>query len=319
MQNRVADYPPGAAAAAARSGSLAVAEGAPSLPPRISWGAVIAGAVVAVAVGLTLNILGAAIGATAVDATGHDTPSAQSFGIAAGIWLLVANLIGLAFGGYVAARLSGTADETDSVLHGLAVWAVGFLIATVLSGSIIGGTASTVAQGAASVVGGAAQGAGQAAGQAAQAVAGQAGQQIDPRQLVDRARSALSGGGGDPAAMNSEQRTAEIGRILTARITERRDFTREERDRLNALVGAEYNIPPEEAQRRLQQAEAQANEALRQAEQRAREAADAAATATAVAAYWAFAALLLGAVAAVLGSRLGTRNRVLLRGSEVVA
>ena len=51
------------------------------------------------------------------------TPGASSFGIGAGIWLLVANLIGLAVGGYVAARLSGTADSTDSVLHGLSVWA----------------------------------------------------------------------------------------------------------------------------------------------------------------------------------------------------
>src|SRR4051812_37748774 len=99
----------------------AVPEGAPALPPRISWGAVLAGGVVAVAVGTMLNILGVAIGASTVDATASATPGASSFGIGAGIWLLVANLIGLAVGGYVAARLSGTADATDSVLHGLSV------------------------------------------------------------------------------------------------------------------------------------------------------------------------------------------------------
>jgi len=310
MQDRTSDYPPGSAGMSrtAGTGRVAMAEGAPSLPPRISWGAVLAGALVAVAVGLSLNVLGAAVGATAVDATGGDTPSASTFGIAGGIWLLVANLIGLAAGGYVAARLSGTADGTDSMLHGLSVWAVAFLVAAVLSGNILGATASTAVQGATNVIGGVAQG----AGQAVQAAAGPLARQIDPRQLVERAQDALRGTGGNPAAMTSEQRNAEIARLLTARVTDRRDFTREERDRLNALVAAEYGIPPEEAQRRLQAAEAQATQTLQQAEQRARQAADAAATAAATAAYWAFAALLLGAVAAVLGARMGTRDRVVV-------
>ena len=94
---------------------------------------------------------------------------------------------------------------------------------------------------------------------------------VDPRRLVERAQDALRGAGGNPAAMTSEQRNAEIASLLTTRLTDRRDFTREERDRLNALVSAEYGIPPEEAQRRLQAAEAQANQTLQQAEQRARE------------------------------------------------
>lgn len=81
------------------------------LPPRISWGAVIAGGVVAVAVGSMLSILSGAVGASAVDATNGETPGVDSFGIAAGAWLLVANPIGLLAGGYVAARLSGSADR----------------------------------------------------------------------------------------------------------------------------------------------------------------------------------------------------------------
>jgi hypothetical protein len=103
-------------------------EVAPANRPRISWGAVFAGGVVAIAVGAMLNVLGAAVGASTIDpATPGATPSASSLGIAGGIWFLVANLIGLAVGGYVAARLSGTSDDTDGVLHGLSVWAVGFI------------------------------------------------------------------------------------------------------------------------------------------------------------------------------------------------
>ena len=63
-------------------------EGGPALPPRISWGAVIAGAVVAVVVGLMLNVLGIAVGASAIDTVARDTPAGSTFGIAGGIWLL---------------------------------------------------------------------------------------------------------------------------------------------------------------------------------------------------------------------------------------
>ena len=288
----------------------ALPEGAPSLPPRISWGAVLAGGVVAVATGTMLNVLGLAIGATAVDATAAATPGASTFGIGAGIWLLVANTIGLLVGGYVAARLSGSADGTDSVLHGLSVWAIGFLLSAVLLGNVVAGTANTAFQGASSVLGGVAQGAGSAAS-AASGPASQLAQQVDPRQLMERAQTALRTGG-DPAQMSSDQRNAEIGQLLTRRVTDG-NLPQGDRDRLGRLVAAEYNIAPEEAQRRLTQVEQQATQTAQEAERRARAAADATATAGAVAAYWIFAAMLLGAVAAVLGARMGTRSTVAVR------
>lgn len=284
-------------------------EGAPALPPRISWGAVIAGAVVAVIVGLMLNVLGIAVGASAVDATSGDTPSGSTFGIVSGIWLLVANLIGLAVGGYVAARFSGTADDTDGILHGLSVWGIGYLISAVLLGNIIAGTASTAYQGASSILSGVASGAGQAASAAAgpaQQAAQQATQGINPQALIERARTALQTGG-DPARMTSEQRNAEIGTLVTRRVTEG-NLPQQDRERLNQLVAAEYNISPDEAQRRVAQVEQQAVNTAQEAERRAREAADAAATASATAAYYVFGAMLLGAIAAVLGARVGTRN-----------
>lgn len=276
------------------------------LPRRVSWGAILAGGIVAVAIGTMLSILGVAIGASSVDATHAQSPSGSTAGIVAGAWLLVSNLIGLAVGGYTAARLSGSADGTDSTLHGLSVWAIGYLLSAVLLGNIIAGTAQTATQGLSSIVGGL----GQAAGEAASAASGPASRlasQVDPQQIVDRAQTALSGTGGDPAAMNSDQRKAEIGKILTRRVTDG-NLPQQDRDRLGQLVAAEYNIPADEANRRIQQVEQQATETAQNAERQAREAADAAATAGAVAAYWAFAAMLLGAVAAVLGARIGTRN-----------
>lgn len=273
-------------------------DGRPALPPRISWGAVFAGAVVAVAIGAMLAILGVAIGAGAVDAQAGTTPGGSSLGIAGGLWLMVGNLIGLAAGGTVAARLSGTADETDSVLHGLSVWAIGFLLSAVLLGNVVGGAAGAATRGAGALLGG--------LGQAAQSAAGPAVQTVNPQRLVERAQQVIRTGG-EPAAMPSEARQAEITRLLTRRVTDG-SLSQGDRGRLVALVAAEYQMPEPEAQRRITQIEQDASRTAEDAGRQAREAADAAATAGAVAAYWTFAAMLLGAVAAVLGARLGTRR-----------
>lgn len=282
--------------------AVAAPEGAPALPPRVSWGAIVAGAVVAVATGVMLNILGAAIGATTVDAVARDTPSATSFGIGAGVWLIVSNLIGLAVGGYTAARLSGTSDAMDASLHGLGVWATGFLVSAVLLGNVVAGTASTAFSAASNVVGGAGRG----AGSAVSAVADQA----NPQALIERARSALTGPS-EPARMTTEQRSAEITGLLGRRVAGG-SLSDAERQRLSALVAAEYNIPQQEAALRLQSYEADAQRLARETEQRARRAADAAATGASTAAFAVFGALLLGAIAAVVGARAGARNLLVL-------
>jgi len=289
-------------------GVLVRPEGGPSLLPRVSWGAVFAGAVVAVAIGLMLNALGAGVGAAMVDAAARDTPSAGSFGIGAAIWLLVSNLIGLGIGGYVAARLSGNADETDATLHGMAVWATTFLISAILVGNMMAGAANMATSAASNIVGGVARG----AGAAIPALTGERQESEGlGAGLVERVQSTLATGG-DPAVMNSEQRVAEIGRLVMRRVADGA-LAAPDRTRLNALVAAEYGIAPEEAATRVQQAEQQATQAAQQAEEQARQAADAAATGAATAAFAVFATMLLGALAAVLGARRGTRELVTIR------
>ncbi|MXP66097.1 hypothetical protein E0493_22390 [Roseomonas sp. M0104] len=278
-------------------------EGGPALPSRVSWGAVIAGSLIAAVLAATLNILGTAIGATTVDAVAHATPGAARMGIGAAIWLVIANTLALAAGGYTAARLSGTADDTDGILHGLAVWALAFLVYAVLIGNLLASLASTATNAIGSVAGGAAS--------AVAETASQAMPDVSPKALVDRARDTLRGAGGDPQAMTSEQRSAEITSLLGRRIA-RGEFSGEQRARLDALVAAEFDIPPEEASRRVQAMEAEAQRTAAEAAERARQAADATARATSIGAFGTFAALLIGAVAAVLGARRGTRDRVAL-------
>jgi hypothetical protein len=307
MQTRVAT--------AGEAVGVAVPEGAPALPARISWGAVLAGGVVAVACGAMLNVLGLAIGATTIDpATPGDTPSASLLGMAGGIWLLVANLIGLAVGGWVAARLSGTADDTDGVLHGLSVWAIGFLLSAVLLGSAVSGATGTAMRAAGSAIGGVAQGAGQAVGQAAQAVAPQVAGAVDPDQLVERLQRGLQTGG-DANAMTSDQRRAEMAQLIGSRVAQG-NFEGGQRDRLTRLVAAEYGVSDQEAANRIGQLETQARELASQAETQARQAAEAASNAAATGAYWLFTAMILGAVAAVLGARVGVRRSIALHAAR---
>jgi len=280
---------------------VAQPEASPALWPRASWGALLAGAVVAVTVGVALNTLGLAVGAGLVDAVQRDTPTATTMTVGAGAWLLVSNLIGLFIGGLVAGRLSGTSDRVDASYHGLGVWAVAFLFAIMVMGNV----GSNIAGRAANAVGSIAGGAAQAVGSAASGAAGQ----VDPQAAIERTRMALTAPS-DPSRMTTEQRGAAIASLVGTRVTQG-SLSDADRQRLARLVAAEAGIPEAEAAQRIQATEAEAQRVAREAEQKAREAADATATATATSALWFFATMLLGALAAILGARAGTRNLVL--------
>lgn len=126
---------------------------------KVSWGAIIAGSVVAVAITILLGLFGAGVGFSAIDpATEADPLSGLSTGSA--IWFVVAQLIALFVGGFVAARLSENLETVKAALHGVTVWAVATVVAVWLGASAVGSVAST----AYSVVGGIASAARQAAG-----------------------------------------------------------------------------------------------------------------------------------------------------------
>ncbi len=126
---------------------------------RTSWGAIFAGAFVTMAIFLTLQILGAGIGASALDLTGGRITSARSFGIGAAIWWFITGLIALFIGGWVAGRLGWRLDRLERALHGLTVWSLFYvamflLTLTALSAlvgggiSLLGSTASAAGQAA---------------------------------------------------------------------------------------------------------------------------------------------------------------------------
>jgi hypothetical protein len=111
---------------------------------RTSWGAVIAGAVVAIGLQMLLTVLGIAIGATTADASDYYSRAASSQAMAPAIWWLVTGTISLLIGGCVVGRFAGMTRSPDVLLHGLTMWGVtalfGFLVVTSGAGMLYGTT-----------------------------------------------------------------------------------------------------------------------------------------------------------------------------------
>ncbi|HET9503768.1 MAG TPA: hypothetical protein VFO93_09510 [Hymenobacter sp.] len=109
---------------------------------RISWGAILAGAVLALVLQLALSLLGLGIGLGTIDPLTEQDPMA-GIGVGAAIWWVVSMLISLYLGASVAGRLAGMPRPTDGLLHGLLTWSVvtlfTFYLLTTAVGRIIGG------------------------------------------------------------------------------------------------------------------------------------------------------------------------------------
>jgi hypothetical protein len=155
---------------------------APSALSRLSWGAVLAGAVIALIFQLALNLLGVSVGATTlIPEYGEEAPEPGEVASGALVWVAVSSLISLFVGGWLAARFAGIPDNVDGMLHGLMVWGVVtlitfFLVTTTIGRMIsgistlinrvlqmVGRTAQGVAQGVSNVAQGVVQGVSHAA------------------------------------------------------------------------------------------------------------------------------------------------------------
>jgi hypothetical protein len=311
---------------------------------RISWGAVIAGVVLALVVQLLLGMLGLGIGMSTVDPTAGDTPSAQAFGVGAAVWWVVTSLIALFIGGWVACHLAGVPQRLDGTLHGLLAWAVTTLLTLYLLTTAVG----NVLSGTFGVLGSVASGAGQAIG----AVAPRAGEalqremqdrgigledirreamtllrqtgkpELQPENVQRQAQETLKQG--QQAAGTAAQQPAatdEEAQSLLDRVLSQAQGTASAADRealINVVMArtgqtreqAEQTVANWESQ--YQQAQARVEQLKTQTAEQARQTADQAAGAVTQAALWSFAGLLLAAIAAGVGGALG-RPRELVR------
>jgi len=305
--------------------------------PRVSWAALLAGVTVALVSQLLLGVLGIAIGASTIDPLREANPAA-GLGTGAGIWFALTGLISLFAGGWTAGRLAGIPRILDSTLHGVLTWGLTtlltFYLLTTSVGALIGGTARVLGQGA-SLVG---QGVAAGAPQVAEAVQGQmADQGVNWDSIQQEAQEMLRQTGKpalQPEALQGKADEAKKDTQDAAKtaVADPQGADREVKDLLNRLFGqgsgtvnaadrealvnvvaARTDKSKEEASKvvaRWEQTYQEAKEQFAtmkdQAEQKAREAGDYAARKVSQAAFWTFAAMLVGLGSAAYGGRKST-------------
>ena len=276
---------------------------------KVNWGAIIAGAVIALIIQFLLSLLGVGIGAATLDPATGNNPDASTFSIVSAVWYGVTGIIAAFVGGFVASRMSGRTLASSGSLHGLTSWAVTTLVLlyllTTAVGTLVGGALNglgAIAGGLGNTVSTAAQTAAPALAEASDPFAGiqnqisQATGGTDPKALQDAAVSAVR------AAVTGDQAEAEQARETAAQ-----------------ALARSQNVPIEEARTQVEGYQQQYQETMQTAQEQATAAADAAASATSTGAIAAFFALLLGAIAAWFGGRAGVAAPIATSGATTLA
>jgi hypothetical protein len=296
---------------------------------RVSWGAILAGTAVALAVQVLLMLLGTAIGMTTINPASEANPMD---GLATGglIWWTITSIIAMFIGGWVSGRLAN-GTPADGLMHGAMVWALSTLLITTAMGRVVTGVGTMVGHGlalgtTAAVTAAANNDSSDEAmrsngfnldniRQQAETLLRQTGKpELQPENLRaqaedvadDTATTAQANANTAPAQQN-----ANVDQLLQNLFREGQDTVQavDREAMVNVLVA-----------RGQTQAEAErtvdgwigtyqtARQQLKAAEAKARQAAEQAAETAAKAAMWAFIASLLGAIAAAIGGRMAIRT-----------
>jgi hypothetical protein len=99
--------------------------------PRVRWGGVMSGVVMALGIVLLLTALGLAIGLTAVgDPRVATAGTATGLGIGTGLWAAITLLVAYFLGGLVSTMVTDRPDRGGALVHGAMVWTLvsGFLL-----------------------------------------------------------------------------------------------------------------------------------------------------------------------------------------------
>ncbi len=272
----------------------------------LSWSGIIAGVFTATAVTFVFIALGSGIGLSLASPFSA-SPSAGTLTVLGAVWLVFAQAIGFATGGYVAGRLRREpmpvhTSETNfrDAASGLVVWAIGVVVTSVLlvaAAEKAGSAAATTAT----------------VGAAAAGVAGASSQSSPIDYFTDtllrttpQAPSATGGaaaGGAAATATVPDDRAmhAQVGRILITAVAAT-TIAPDDRTYLAQIVSARTGMSMDDAQKRVDDVVSRARASVTRA-------ADTARKAGAYLSFWTFMSLLFGAPCATLGGMLGGNLR----------
>jgi hypothetical protein len=274
-----------------------------------AWGAIIAGAVVAVAVSLVLMILGAGLGLASASPWPERGMSATGFSVAGTIWLIVTQWLSAGVGGYLAGRLRQRWLATHAhevffrdTAHGLVTWSLATLVVTTV---VVSSASAMIREGV----------------HAASGLAGAGAQGLMMRDMLPTGGHE-NGGGGPTGAYDLDKLFRNVAPTNQERVASRDDdgkmqafhiavgaaangnVSAEDKTYLANFVAAKTGATSEDAQKRVDAF----IESVQDASTKAKAAADEARRSAATAALYTALALLIGAfiasVAAVIGGRL---------------
>lgn len=308
---------------------------APTLLTRVSWGAIFAGAVIALVIHMMLAVLGLGVGLTVFSPVDGDPLTGLGTGQL--IWMVLSGLMAMFLGGWVAGRMAGIMRSLDGALHGAATWAVATVISLFMLTTILG----TVLGGVTSVLGYTFQAAGTGAVAVGEVAVEQAGVAIDREdvdvddvtaemrqilretddpdlqpEVVEQRAEAAAGElvqGAAAAAMNPQRAGEELSAAFERALQVMEPTVdAADRDAVAAALAARTDMTEAEARRVVIRWEQQVEEAGRRIEAtadtiaaRAPRIAEDVTDALGRVALWSFFAMLLGLVAAGAGGFLG--------------
>jgi hypothetical protein len=284
--------------------------------PATSWGAIFAGAFVAVSLSLILLTLGAGLGFASISPWSDRGFSASAFTVASTIWLIVTQWLSAAGGGYIAGRLRQRwlATHTHEVFfrdtaHGLVTWSV----ATLVVAAILASSTTALLGGHARAMGGIAAKGGQ--GVAAMGDMPGARGALDPDRAGDLAgaynldKLFRSNSLGNSADQNAQGPRADDARgevmHIAASAALSGAISNEDRTYLLNLVAAKSGLSADEAQKRVDAF----SELVKEASARAKATADEARKSAAKVALYTALALLIGAFIASVAAAIGGHLR----------
>ena len=277
---------------------------------RISWGAIIAGVVLAIVIHFTLSIFGAAIGLTIFEPQSPDNAGGAIM-TGAMIWWIICSLISLFIGSWAAAKLSGVWSRCDGSLHGLITWSVTIILTLFFLTSAIG----TVIGGALNIVGKSVSAVTSAVGKAAPEIADIAGQMVPGdalRNIEQDVKRIIQ----QTDANDAQKVMQDVMRPLTSLLRKGTDASEADKQAVVDVLVKEANMTPAEARRTVdkwlqnyeqttQKIKETAKGVREQASETAEQVAGKAVDIATPAAWWTFFMLLLGAIVSLIGGSLG--------------
>lgn len=270
----------------------------------ISWSGVIAGALTAIAAIAIIVALGSGIGLS-LTSPFSSSPSGSTLTIMGAVWLVFAQGIGFATGGYMAGRLranpgrwhTGEVKFRDAA-NGLVVWAIGVVLSMLLLAGAVSKVTSAAGTGGTAATAGATAGVTQPSSLDYYTdMLLRTNPQAQGSAAGNTAPGAASNSGSAANGMNSQMQRQQVSRIMLTAIRPN-GLSNDDRTYLAQIVTAQSGMSQDDARKKV-------DDVVNQAKADATKATDTARKDAEFFAFWIFMSLLFGAVCAALGGMLG--------------